>query len=228
MLIRQDDPHARRWTAMPPPPCWTITLTAMAAMPGAALACWRQSLTHPALRAEGRALLPVLSATPARPPATMCLRWPAARSDENTPPSRFELDDPAYQRAYRLSALLEVRALLAEAVRQQALVRLYPDGEDAALNACWQALDEDHLSPAIAGSSHKPGSPAGGATVVADSTVSKIKVQFALLAPRFITMVSSCGYRRPLPDSVLRLQRRDHYRLKLGGPAACIANWHCG
>ena len=117
-------------------------------------------LTHPALRAEGPCAAAGAERHPARPPPP-CVCAGHGPLGRNTPPSRFELDDPAYQRAYRLSAPLEVRALLAEAVRQQALVRLYPDGGDAALNACWRALDETISGCGII---PKPGSLLVGAT----------------------------------------------------------------
>lgn len=215
LQIHQDDPHAS-----------AVDSHALAAMLDDhahrhGSDAWRSAgllealLTHPALRAEGRALLPVLSATPPGHRHHV-FALAMARSDENTPPSRFELDDPAYQRAYRLSAPLEVRALLAEAVRQQALVRLYPDGEDAALNACWQALDEDHLSLQLRDHPTSLAALLAAPRVVADSTVSKIKVQFALLAPTIHHHGEQLWLQAPLPDSVLRLQRRDHYRLKLG------------
>lgn len=215
LQIHQDDPHAS-----------AVDSHALAAMLDDhahrhGSDAWRSAgllealLTHPALRAEGRALLPVLSATPPGHRHHV-FALAMARSDENTPPSRFELDDPAYQRAYRLSAPLEVRALLAEAVRQQALVRLYPDGEDAALNACWQALDEDHLSLQLRDHPTSLAALLAAPRVVADSTISKIKVQFALLAPTIHHHGEQLWLQAPLPDSVLRLQRRDHYRLKLG------------
>lgn len=215
LQIHQDDPHAS-----------AVDSHALAAMLDDhahrhGSDAWRSAgllealLTHPALRAEGRALLPVLSATPPGHRHHV-FALAMARSDENTPPSRFELDDPAYQRTYRLSAPLEVRALLAEAVRQQALVRLYPDGEDAALNACWQALDEDHLSLQLRDHPTSLAALLAAPRVVADSTVSKIKVQFALLAPTIHHHGEQLWLQAPLPDSVLRLQRRDHYRLKLG------------
>lgn len=215
LQIHQDDPHSS-----------AVDSHALAAMLDDhahrhGSDAWRSAgllealLTHPALRAEGRALLPVLSAIPPGHRHHV-FALAMARSDENTPPSRFELDDPAYQRAYRLSAPLEVRALLAEAVRQQALVRLYPDGEDAALNACWQALDEDHLSLQLRDHPTSLAALLAAPRVVADSTVSKIKVQFALLAPTIHHHGEQLWLQAPLPDSVLRLQRRDHYRLKLG------------
>ena len=215
LQIHQDDPHAS-----------AVDSHALAAMLDDhahrhGSDAWRSAgllealLTHPALCAEGRALLPVLSATPPGHRHHV-FALAMARSDENTPPSRFELDDPAYQRAYRLSAPLEMRALLAEAVRQQALVRLYPDGEDAALNACWQALDEDHLSLQLRDHPTSLAALLAAPRVVADSTVSKIKVQFALLAPTIHHHGEQLWLQAPLPDSVLRLQRRDHYRLKLG------------
>ena len=215
LQIHQDDPHAS-----------AVDSHALAAMLDDhahrhGSDAWRSAgllealLTHPALRAEGRALLPVLSAIPPGHRHHV-FALAMARSDENTPPSRFELDDPAYQRAYRLSAPLKVRALLAEAVRQQALVRLYPDGEDAALNACGQALDEDHLSLQLRDHPTSLAALLAAPRVVADSTVSKIKVQFALLAPTIHHHGEQLWLQAPLPDSVLRLQRRDHYRLKLG------------
>lgn len=215
LQIHQDDPHAS-----------AVDSHALAAMLDDhahrhGSDAWRSAgllealLTHPALCAEGRALLPVLSAIPPGHRHHV-FALAMARSDENTPPSRFELDDPAYQRAYRLFAPLEVRALLAEAVRQQALVRLYPDGEDAALNACWQALDEDHLSLQLRDHPTSLAALLAAPRVVADSTVSKIKVQFALLAPTIHHHGEQLWLQAPLPDSVLRLQRRDHYRLKLG------------
>lgn len=227
LQIHQDDPHAS-----------AVDSHALAAMLDDhahrhGSDAWRSAgllealLTHPALCAEGRALLPVLSATPPGHRHHV-FALAMARSDENTPPSRFELDDPAYQRAYRLSAPLEVRALLAEAVRQQALVRLYPDGEDAALNACWQALDEDHLSLQLRDHPTSLAALLAAPRVVADSTVSKIKVQFALLAPTIHHHGEQLWLQAPLPDSVLRLQRRDHYRLKLGraGSLHCqLALW---
>lgn len=215
MLIRQDDPDV---------PSVDVSLLHTLLddhVDAGSLDYWRSAsllhalLEHPALRQHGAALVPRLaSLSPAR--RELLLNQVRARTSENTPPCRFELDDPAYQRAYRLSAPLEVRALLAEAVRQQALVRLYPDGEDAALNACWQALDEDHLSLQLRDHPTSLAALLAAPRVVADSTVSKIKVQFALLAPTIHHHGEQLWLQAPLPDSVLRLQRRDHYRLKLG------------
>ena len=212
MLIRQDDPDV---------PSVDISLL-QALLDDYAIAdglgYWRSAgllqalLEHPALQHHGVALIPQLAALP---PARrgLLLNQACIRATENTSLYRFELDDPFYQADYLLTTAREIHTLLEAHHSQHAILMLQVDDNVESWPAQLVSLDDAQLTMRLLA----PISPLDGllnaSRLVVDTHINKIKVQFALTEAKVRRYASDVYVDAPMPKTVLRLQRRSHYRL---------------
>ena len=215
MLIRQDDPDV---------PSVDVSLLHTLLDDHADadnLDYWRSAsllhalLGHPALQHHGAALVPRLAALPAAR-RELLLNQVRTRSGENTPPCRFELDDPAYQAEYLLTTAREIQALLEANQRQHASLILRVDDDAQGWPAQWVSLSDTQLTLRLLAPVRPLDAVMQASRLVADTAINQIKVQFALTEASVRRYGADVYIDAPLPLDVLRLQRRDHYRLKLG------------
>jgi c-di-GMP-binding flagellar brake protein YcgR len=125
---------------------------------------------------------------------------------------RPEADGPAHE-AFRLRAGVEVANLLKDIVARRLLLTLYYGADrfivstllaaDARAGVTLDAAQDPATTRAMAAS------PA----LTAVTFVDQIKTQFTLRQARETTHTGRPALSAPLPDSILRLQRRDSYRV---------------
>lgn len=213
MLIRQDDPDV---------PSVDVSLLHTLLDDHADadnLDYWRSAsllhalLGHPALQHHGAALVPRLAALPAAR-RELLLNQVRTRSGENTPPCRFELDDPAYQAEYLLTTAREIQALLEANQRQHASLILRVDDDAQGWPAQWVSLSDTQLTLRLLAPVRPLDAVMQASRLVADTAINQIKVQFALTEASVRRYGADVYIDAPLPLDVLRLQRRSHYRLR--------------
>lgn len=174
-------------------------------------------LSLPGLRAHMVGLLPRLSSWPSVR-LQLLLNEVMARSVENSTLERFELDDPHYQHDYLLTTPLAILAILHDARRAHSVLTLHGDA-CASIPAYVDAIRPDAsdgnntLWLAIHAEASKVRALLATRRIVVETWVNKVKVQFALHDIRQAGQDGQVRLHAPVPAQLLRLQRREHFRL---------------
>ncbi|MCB1901970.1 flagellar brake protein [Cognatazoarcus halotolerans] len=116
---------------------------------------------------------------------------------------------------FMLEDRLEVATILRGLVQKRCIVTAYPDGSRAFFLSTVLAFDEGDRSlvldpPADEQAREKA---AVASTLSCTALLDKVKVQFSTGPLRAFEFEGFPAFRTAAPDSVLRLQRRDYYRL---------------
>lgn len=129
------------------------------------------------------------------------------------PPLRFDLKQADDLRKYMLNGKTEVRFVLNAVRKARSLLSAYIDDGGEFFLASLVAVDDDALiidSPPTVAERQRVAA-ARRLTVV--TSHEKVKIQFALDQPRVVDFEGAPAVRAAMPDRLLRLQRRDYYRL---------------
>lgn len=146
-------------------------------------------------------------------------------TSEEAPLPVFELDQPDRYRQYLLTNSFEIRFYLNQLCKKRSIATAYLDEGRSLFLTSVVAVDEKKnqilLDPAHDETMNRLAAGADRITVA--THLDRVKIQFRIPA---ITVTSLQGQRTlcaSIPDSLLRLQRREFFRLEppLGAPVFC-------
>jgi len=128
-------------------------------------------------------------------------------------PLQFEIEQPEEYAQYLLHAKAEVLAILRSLNQRRALISAYFDEGRTFLLTSLLAIDGDNLILELGRDDEVNRQVLAADHIVLTATVDKVKVQFTL--PRLVATRygGRPAFGAVLPDKVLRLQRREYFRL---------------
>lgn len=130
----------------------------------------------------------------------------------DTPADRYLVRHPA-----------EVERILREVLAARELVSAYPADARGRLLTTLIAVDARHVYLDCGADAEMNARLTSGRPVAVDTRHDGVRVQFQLPALARVTLDGACALRAPLPQALLRLQRRAYYRLttSLVNPVKC-------
>ncbi len=139
-------------------------------------------------------------------------------------PIKFELMEANDYRDYLLYNPTEIQFVLRGLIRSGDLITAYFDeGNDFLLTALLE-VDEDGLTLDYGASEEMNRKALGAPRLTLIGTHDKVKIQFSLPGVEETTFKDKPAFRGPLPEKLLRLQRREYYRLTapIARPLKCL------
>jgi c-di-GMP-binding flagellar brake protein YcgR len=144
---------------------------------------------------------------------------------EHTPP-RFELEQDDEYSKFLLYSKTEILSILRALIQRGAMLTVYFDQGKSFLLTSLLALSPDNGSFTLdLGSDHEMNSKALLAEKLIFTTqIDKVKIQFSLSKLSATTHDGRAAFRGVLPETLLRLQRREYFRLStpIASPIKCI------
>ena len=141
------------------------------------------------------------------------------------PPAQLELDQGDVYSKYMLHSRSEILYVLRAVLQKGSLVTVYFDHGKSFLLTALVAVDSDNGSLLFdVGSDEEMNARALKADrLLFTTSLDKVKVQFSLKSLNSATHDGRSAFRASLPETVLRLQRREYYRLAtpIANPIRC-------
>lgn len=138
-------------------------------------------------------------------------------------PLRIEAEELAGAEQFRVTSKVEIQRLAMQLAEHHELVCIYVDSTDRFGLSSMLAVDERSLTLDMPSGALRH-EIAAATTLSCVSTLQRVKLQFDCEAVEIIEWQGQPALKVRLPDSVLRIQRRDFYRLTvpLGNPLSCF------
>jgi c-di-GMP-binding flagellar brake protein YcgR len=144
---------------------------------------------------------------------------------EHAPP-RFELEQDSEYSKFMLYSKTEIISVLRSLIQKGAMMTVYFDQGKSFLLTSMLALSTDNNGFIFdLGSDHEMNSKALLADkLIFSAQIEKVKIQFSLNKLSAITYDGRPAFRGVLPETLLRLQRREYFRLStpIASPIKCI------
>ena len=151
-----------------------------------------------------------------------------AQAHTEQPPLQFELEQADDYRQFLLHSKAEIVSVLRTLVQKGAMVTAYFDqGKSFLLTALLAVNLEKNEMILDVGSDKEMNSRALHADkFIFTTTIDKVKVQFSLNRLSANTYEGRSAFRGTLPESLLRLQRREYFRLSTPAthPVKCVVS----
>ncbi len=133
--------------------------------------------------------------------------------DEVQTPLQFEIERPEEYGQYMLQAKAEIVAVLRSLIQRRALISAYFDDARSFLLTSLLAFEGDSLLLEFGRDDEVNRQALLTDQLVLTATVDKVKVQFRLARLVETRYAGRPAFAAALPDKVLRLQRREYFRL---------------
>ena len=141
-----------------------------------------------------------------------------------TRPVETDNDDSVDDNQYAVGSRLEITQILAAIMRQGALVTASPGGDSFFLTSI-TAIDEDEgmLELECCREAQQNENVLRHQHLVCSTALDKVKIKFACKGIELVDADGGRALRMPLPREMIRLQRREHFRMPipLSAPVKC-------
>ena len=128
-------------------------------------------------------------------------------------PVKFELMEADDYSRYLLHSQSEIRFLLRALIQSGDLITAYFNQASDFLLTALLAIDDDGIVLDFGASREMNGKALSAVKLILIATHDKVKIQFSVPWVREIRHEGRPAFRAPMPEQVLRLQRREYYRL---------------
>lgn len=146
--------------------------------------------------------------------------------NSDTAELKFELVSAADDSRYHVHSRLEIAAILRELMTRKALLSVFFEEGNASVITALLDVDADNNRMFLdRGPDEQTNKRLLQAQrLVCITTLDKVKVQFVCAASKSVTYGKHEAFQLPLPEKLLRLQRREYFRLSLPliNPPQCI------
>ena len=152
------------------------------------------------------------------------------KSKSNDPASlKFEMVQTAESKKYLLNSKLEILFILRELMRRGALITAYcNEGSDYLLTTLLSVDDNGEILLDYGANEDMNQKALASEKVVFIANHDKVKVQFTRPGVQQVNFEGRPAFRTTVPESVMRLQRREYYRLVTPSsrPVKCLIPVH--